>query len=91
MDQTQRIDPNRTMLTGAPALNDPLRTQAMGAFDPLKTTAMAPMVGNGKGLMAEVIPGREATMANGPAREQFVVEFTGAGAPVRWKGRLWIM
>ena len=82
MDQTQRIDPNRTMLTGAPALNDPLRTQAMGAFDPLKTTAMAPMVDNGKGLMAEVIPGREATMANGPAREQFVVEFTGAGAPV---------
>ena len=82
MDQTQRIDPNRTMLTGAPALNDPLRTQAMGAFDPLKTTAMAPMVGNGKGLMAEVIPGREATMANGPAREQFVVEFTGAGAPI---------
>lgn len=79
MDQTQRIDPNRTMLTGAPALNDPLRTQAMGAFDPLKTTAMAPMLDNGKGLSAEVIAGREATMANGPAREQFVVEFTGAG------------
>ena len=33
MDQTQRIDPNRTILTGAPALNDPLKTQAMGAFD----------------------------------------------------------
>ena len=82
MDQTQRIDPNRTILTGAPALNDPLRTQAMGAFDPLKTTAMAAMASNGKGLIAEVIPGREATMANGPAREQFVVEFTGAGAPV---------
>ncbi len=82
MDQTQRIDPNRTMLTGAPALNDPLRTQAMGAFDPLKTSAMAPMADNGKGLFAEVIPGREATMANGPAREQFVVEFTGAGIAV---------
>jgi len=82
MDQTQRIDPNRTVLTGAPLLNDPLKTQAMGAFDPLKTTAMAPMVGNGVGLMAEVIPGREATMANGPAREQFVVEFTGAGTPI---------
>ncbi len=82
MDPTQRIDPNRTMLTGAPGLGDPLRTQAMAPFDPLKTTAMAPMVDNGKGLMAEVIAGREATMANGPAREQFIVEFTGAGTPV---------
>ncbi len=82
MDQTQRIDPNRTMLTGAPGLHDPLKTQAMGAFDPLKTTAMAPMLDNGKGLSAEVIPGREATMANGPAREQFLVEFTGAGMPL---------
>ncbi len=82
MDPTQRIDPNRTMLTGAPGLGDLLRTQAMAPFDPLKTTAMAPMVDNGKGLMAEVIAGREATMANGPAREQFIVEFTGAGTPV---------
>lgn len=82
MNQTQRIDPNRTILTGPPGALDPLKTQAMGAFDPLKTTAMSPMAANGKGLIAEVIPGRDATMANGPAREQFVVEFTGAGAPI---------
>jgi len=82
MDQTQRIDPNRTMLTGAPALNDPLKTQAMGAFDPLKTSAMAAMVPQDKGLAVEVIPSREATMANGPAREQFLVELTAAGVPV---------
>ena len=81
MDQTQRIDPNRTMLTGAPALNDPLKTQAMGAFDPLKTSAMAPMVAMDKGLAVEVISSREATMANGPAREQFLVELTAAGVP----------
>ncbi len=72
-DPTQRLDPNRTMLTG-----DPLRTQAMGAFDPLKTSAMQPVV-TGPALRAEIIPGRDCTMANGPAREQYVVEFVAAG------------
>ena len=67
------------MLSGAPGLNDPLKTQAMAAgFDPLKTSAMAPMPG-GKALAAEVIAGREATMANGPAREQFLVDFIAGG------------
>jgi Ca-activated chloride channel family protein len=83
MDPTQRIDPNKTMLTGAPGL-DPMRTQMMAvnaAMDPLATQAMnvnafAP---GGKGLMAEVIAGREATMANGPAREQFLIDFVAAG------------
>ena len=83
-DPTQRLDPNRTMLTGAPGLGaDPLRTQAMGAFDPLKTSAMQAQV-SGPALRAEIIPGRECTMANGPAREQYLVEFVaaGGGSPV---------
>lgn len=84
MDPTQRIDPNRTMLTGAPIGADPMRTQAMsrtqmGGFDPLKTTAMAAMAG-GKALVVELVPSREATMANGPAREQFLLELTAPGA-----------
>ena len=78
MDPTTRLDPNRTMLTGAPGAVDPLRTQAMGAFDPLKTTGMAPM-DVGKGLHTEIIASRAATMANGPAREQFLVEFIADG------------
>ncbi len=81
MDLTQRIDPNRTVLGGAPTANDPMRTQAMGAFDPLKTTAMAAGVASGgPAVTIEVVAGREATMANGPAREQFLVEITAAGA-----------
>jgi Ca-activated chloride channel family protein len=88
MDQTQRFDPNKTQLTGAPAANDPQRTQAMGAFDPMRTQAMgafdplktSQMAAPFQGLRAEIIPGREATMANGPAREQFLVEFTAGGS-----------
>ena len=83
MDTTQRFDPNKTQLTGAPAAFDPLKTQAMsrtqavGAFDPLKTMQMsAPTFA---GVKVEVIPGREATMANGPAREQFLLEISAGG------------
>lgn len=67
------------MLSGAPTAVDPMRTQAMGAFDPLKTTAMTAMPMGGKALAVEVVAGREATMANGPAREQFLVEVTAPG------------
>lgn len=78
MDQTQRIDPNRTMLTGAPPVNDPMRTQMMqvNAMDPY---APAPAPPGGRALAAEVIASREASMANGPAREQFLVDFVAAG------------
>src|SRR5688500_17225541 len=79
-NRTQQMDPNRTVLSGAPMANDPMKTQAMGAFDPLKTTAMAAMPG-GKALMAEVIAGRDASMANGHAREQFLVDFIAGGTP----------
>ncbi|MBI1756572.1 MAG: VWA domain-containing protein [Fimbriimonas ginsengisoli] len=80
MDPTQRIDPNRTMLTGAPGTD--LRTQMMAAQDPLadpnRTSAMGAM--GGPALVAEIVAGREATMANGPAREQFLIEFTAGGS-----------
>lgn len=75
-DPTQRLDPNRTMLTNPPGA-DPLRTQAMGAFDPLKTSAMA--AASGPSLAVEVIPGRDCAMANGPAREQYLVEIVAPG------------
>jgi Ca-activated chloride channel family protein len=66
---------NDPLKTQAMSAFDPLRTQAMGSFDPQKTGAMAPAVG----LIAEIIPGRDAAMANGPAREQFLLQLTGAG------------
>jgi Ca-activated chloride channel family protein len=86
MDPTQRIDPNRTMLTGAPGVPtmDPQRTQAMaaGAFpDPQRTQAMAGLGGDMPAITTVVTSSREATMANGPAREQFLVEFVAAGNP----------
>ena len=79
-NKTQQIDPNRTVLGSAPTSGDPMRTQAMGAFDPQKTSAMQAMPG-GKALAAEVVAGRDAGMANGPAREQFLVDFIAGGMP----------
>lgn len=78
MEPTQQLDPNRTMLSGAPSAADPMRTQAMsGIGDPNKTSRMAAE----KALSVAIVPGRTATMANGPAREQFLMELTGAGQP----------
>ena len=79
-NKTQQIDPNRTVLGDGPSTVDPMRTQAMGAFDPQKTSAMQAMPG-GKALTAEVVAGRDASMANGPAREQFLVDFIAGGMP----------
>ena len=73
-------DPNRTRAIpgGAMPVADPNRTQAMtGGFDPLRTTAFS-AVPAGKALAVTVVPGREAAMANGPAREQFLIELTAA-------------
>lgn len=77
-------DPNRTRaIPGGAFAADSNRTQAMtggamtGGFDPLKTTAFN-AVPAGKALSVTVVPGREAAMANGPAREQFLVELTAA-------------
>ncbi len=80
MDSNQRFDPNRTQLSGPPTPVDPLKTQAMSAFDPLKTQAMTGgFAPTDRALTTEIVSGREATMANGPAREQFLLELTGAG------------
>jgi Ca-activated chloride channel homolog len=82
MDPTQRIDPNKTVLTGA----DPLRTQAMSpgdlAADPNRTSAMGAM----RALTAELVAGRDVAMANGPAREQFLLELKAVGAAVEGFG-----
>lgn len=67
MDPTRAFDPNTTLLSG----NDPLRTQMM----PAATTPSGE-----PGLGVEVVPGRTASMANGPAREQFLLELKGSGA-----------
>lgn len=86
MDYTQRIDPNKTMLGGGPAGPggvDPNRTQAVdpsmlqGGFDPNRTAMTTP--GHG-GITVSLIPGRAASMANGPGREQFLLEIKGGDA-----------
>lgn len=64
------FDPNKTAIGVTPT-----------AFDPNRTAAMGPgSVGGGlapgqKALSVMVTPSRTATMANGPAREQFLLEF----------------
>lgn len=70
MDPTQRIDPNRTMMVGG----DPLRTQAI------------PAMAGAKALTATVVPGREVAMANGPAREQFLLQFQAMGGDAQMGG-----
>jgi Ca-activated chloride channel family protein len=75
MDKTQKFDPNKTMVSGA--VDN--RTQAMSAppiaGDPNRTTAWAPA----DPVTVTVTPSRGATMANGPAREQFLIEVSAAG------------
>jgi len=72
-------DPNRTVLGGpGPNLG---ATQMMAAppmvGDPNKTGAWSP----GKPLSVTVTNSRLATMANGPAREQFLLEITAPSEP----------
>lgn len=74
MDLTQRMDINKTVVTSAPMAGGQ-RTVAMAPMDVGRTTAMAPMTA----LEVEVIQGRTATMANGPAREQFLLELRAGG------------
>lgn len=77
MDKTQRIDPNKTIVSGQ--MDN--RTQAMTAppasGDPNRTTAWAPS----DPVTVTVTPSRTATMANGPAREQFLIEIVAGDAP----------
>jgi Ca-activated chloride channel family protein len=69
------IDPNKTVISGPPAGPMGGQTQAMATQPDLDRTAA---MRTGPCLTARVIPGREATMANGPAREAFLVEFEAA-------------
>lgn len=76
MDRTERLDPNRTQMTGAPS-SDPMRTQALGVMqDAGRTAALTPT----KALSASIVPGRAVTLANGPAREQFLIEIHAVGS-----------
>lgn len=79
-------DPYRTQAipAGAPGF-DPNRTSAMpGApMDPNRTSAipgLGAMPMGGPAISAEVVPGRTATLANGPAREQFLIDLHAVGA-----------
>lgn len=80
------FDPNRTQvgIPGDPVV-DPNRTQAYQPADAAalgRTTAMAPVAA----LSLAVHASREATVANGPAREQFLIEVRGGGATVGLPG-----
>jgi Ca-activated chloride channel homolog len=76
------FDPNRTAAMPSAPAGDPNRTMAMGSFDPNRTAAMgAAMVPSGPALTATLTPSRTATMANGPAREQFLLELMAGGTP----------
>jgi Ca-activated chloride channel family protein len=74
------MDPNKTVMTSF----DPNRTAMIPGADPNRTTAMTAAdlghIAGGKGLSATILPGREATMANGPAREPFLLELMAGGA-----------
>lgn len=72
------FDPNRTIVGGpgsSPAAGQAGKTMMIPPVqgDPNKTTALAPP---STGLTFEVVPSRAATMANGPAREQFLIEIS---------------
>ncbi|CAN5405078.1 VWA domain-containing protein [soil metagenome] len=97
MDRTQAFDPNRTQIGAPPQAGDPGRTMAMPALDVNRTRAMDPLsgfdpnktsmtgLGGGmaSGITVQIVPGREASMANGPAREQWLLEIAaGGGGPV---------
>lgn len=73
------FDPNKTVIGTGPVDN---RTQAMSsvptAGDPNRTTAWAPP---SQELTVTLTPSRKATMANGPAREQFLLELAAPSDP----------
>jgi Ca-activated chloride channel family protein len=70
-------DPNKTILGGGPVDG---RTQAMTELGGAEATQAMTAA---KAVDVRVIPGREATIANGPAREQFLIELVGVGGSDR--------
>ncbi len=81
MDMTQRVDINRTVMAGAPTVGGQ-QTVAMAPMDMNRTSVMAPM----KALDIEIVAGRTVTMANGPAREQFLLELRAGGGQETFGG-----
>ena len=81
MDLTQRVDINRTVMTSAPVAGGQ-RTVAMSPTDLGRTSVMAPMTA----LEVEIVAGRTVTMANGPAREQFLLELRAGGGSETFGG-----
>ncbi len=63
-------------MTGLPNPGDPLAGGGAPLPDPNRTSSMAGL----KALSAEIVPSRGATLANGPAREQFLIELTASGS-----------
>lgn len=61
--QPPQFDPNKTMIGGPGQVPDLQRTQAVNVSATV-----------GPSITATVFPGRTASMANGPAREQFLIE-----------------
>ncbi len=75
------MDPNKTILSGVP-FADPNKT-VLGAppiGDPMRTTAMAPLP-QAETLTVSIERSRDATLANGPAREAFLLEIQATGSP----------
>jgi len=71
MSQTP-FDPNRTVIGGPGPAVDPNRTQAMSGPPPMPAAGTA----TATELSVNVLAGRSATMANGPAREAFLLEIS---------------
>lgn len=69
------MDPNKTVIGGGPGtFADPNRTVAMGGVPAAGNVTVAIPAQTQEALAVSVIAGRTVTMANGPAREQFVLE-----------------
>ncbi|MBS1702240.1 MAG: VWA domain-containing protein [Armatimonadetes bacterium] len=69
-------------MTSAPVAGGGQPTMAMSPTDMGRTSVMAPMTA----LEVEIVPGRTATMANGPAREQFLLELRAGGGSETFGG-----
>lgn len=71
------FDPNKTVLASGATVNKTVMSGPPGlGSDPNRTTAWAPP---SQELSVTLTPGRHVTLANGPAREQFLVEVSAGG------------
>lgn len=80
MDYTRRIDPNSLPDPNRTQMTDSDRTQMTPSFDPSRTQMVPGPIPSGPSLSLTSINGRPFAMANGLAREAFLIEVTAAGA-----------